>query len=298
MTLSDTIGNSIGRARDAVARLLIFVGATPNRITVLGFAVTLAAAVLLAAGAGEYHGADGHPRGTHYLIAAGCLLVLAGFLDMLDGAVARIGRMSTPFGAFLDSTLDRFSDIALMLGVAAYYSRHHNVTFTLLAMIAMANALLISYARAKAESLDIPCKVGYWERGERFAALMIACFCHGMPAVLWQLALLPGLTALHRLLHTYWELSARPAEPREDDETAPAAPPIASGDSPAVYDQTARSQSRPLSPLAKLLFFDYRRGSIPYDFITAANIAFILFAPVTDNHDILGDGIRSVVGDV
>jgi CDP-diacylglycerol--glycerol-3-phosphate 3-phosphatidyltransferase len=267
VTFANVIGSNIAWARDHVARFLLWCGLTPNRVTVLGFLVTLGAAGLLALGAGERHGAAGDPRGTHWLITAGCLMFLAGAFDMLDGALARVGQKSTLFGGFLDSTLDRFSDIALFLGCAAYYSAHSNVTYNLLAVMAMANALLISYARARAESLGVPCKVGYWERGERFVALMLGCFFHGVPAALWQLGILPLFTAVHRLLHTYRALAGGP-----------------------------EAADRPWPLPVKVLFFDFRRGGVMYDLITASNIAFILFAPITDNHDIIGDLIRSVVG--
>ena len=101
-------------------------------------------------------------------------LLLCGAADMLDGAMARLGNKVTRFGAFLDSTVDRYCDVLLFLGIGIYYARQGNVTYQVLAMVGMANALLISYTKARSEDFIPSCRVGYWERGERSAALLIA----------------------------------------------------------------------------------------------------------------------------
>ena len=100
------------------------------------------------------------------------MLFLAGFLDMADGQVARrVGRV-TAFGAFLDSTLDRYSDLALYMGLVVYYTLIGRTFYMALAAVAMASSFMVSYSRARAESLIPSCKVGFMERPERLVLLI------------------------------------------------------------------------------------------------------------------------------
>jgi len=252
---SRAIGGGFIAARDRIARALIGLGATPNTVTTVGCLATAGAAVLFFYGGGFTHAALRDSGAPPYLVYAGVLLFIAGACDMLDGAVARIGRLGTPFGGFFDSTLDRLSDFLIYIGLIGHFAWTGNLTYTILSAAAMANAFLISYTKSRAETLIPDCSVGYWFRGERSAAVFIACLAGHLPAVLWQQAILPFFTVLRRMVWTHQVLSAQSA-----GRPAPAA-----GPSPGVAGL--------LRP------WRFPRGSIPYDLVTAANIAFILLAP-------------------
>jgi len=198
---------TISAARDAIARLLVRLGVTPNALTLTGMVLTAAAGVCYALGAGGRYAnpfGGGDDWANMYLLWAGLLMLAASACDMLDGAVARIGKKHTRFGAFLDSTLDRYSDFAVYAGIAVHYAlcKPGNVTFVLLSMLALVNSFMISYTRARAEDLIDTCTVGYWQRGERSAAILIATFAFNIPALVVQQALLGLLTVLRRISYT------------------------------------------------------------------------------------------------
>ncbi len=143
------IGEGGGWLLRHVVSGLAATGITPNMFTFLGLAVNSWAAVLFAMGRFRQ---------------AAAVLFLAGFLDMADGQVARrVGRV-TAFGAFLDSTLDRYSDLALYMGLVVYYTLIGRSFYMALAAVAMASSFMVSYSRARAESLIPLCKVGFLER--------------------------------------------------------------------------------------------------------------------------------------
>ena len=193
------------------------------------------------------------------------MLILALACDMLDGAVARIGGKSTVFGGFLDSTLDRFSDFAVFAGIAIGYASlaPANITFVLLAMLSFFNSFMISYTKARAEDIIESCPVGYWQRGERSAAVLIATFANNLPALLIQQAILPMFTVLRRMLYTKAITEGRQVE----------------------------TDPRKGGLWLKLLLWYWRRMSLPYDFVTGVNIAWLIFAPIP-TMDMLGDLIR------
>ena len=261
------IGRSVAAARDALARGLVGAGVSPNTLTLAGMVSTLAAGLCLALGAGAAPAWELDPRPLQayhpnaYLLLAGLLLLLCSAGDMLDGAVARIGGKSTTFGAFLDSTLDRLSDFAIYLGIAFYFALRGNLTYTLLPFLALFAAMMISYTRARAEDLIRFCTVGYWQRGERMVAVMLAAFAHNVPALLWQQALLPLLTVWARIDYTRRVATGKAAlrDPR---------------DSPRLRD--------------RLRLWKYPRGTLQYDVVTAVNIAFVLFARIDPTADPLG----------
>ena len=265
--IGKAIGFGFATARDAVARVLVACGVSPNMLTLAGMAVTAAAAVCYALGAGKPFAWSLRPAAdaNAYLLCAGALLIGASACDMLDGAVARIGHKASRFGAFLDSTLDRYSDFAVYAGIAVHYAWQSpaNVTFVLGAMLAFFNAFMISYARARAEDLIDSCSVGYWQRGERSAAILIGTFAFNAPAMVLQQAILPALTVLRRITHTRTVLAGRPPQP-----TPPAGP-----------------------WHMKIRLWRWRRMSIPYDVITALNIAWLILAPLTPY-----DPIRQLIG--
>lgn len=263
------IGFGFSTARDFVARGLIYVGVTPNSLSLLGVLFTIGAGVCYAFGAGTDSLAwsldvrPGWPGAFPFLAA--WLLIGASACDMLDGAVARIAKKTTRFGGFLDSTLDRVSDFAVFAGIVIYYARQStpNLTFVLAGMLAFFNAFMISYTRARAEDLIDSCRVGYWQRGERSAAILIASFSYNMPALLVQQALLPMLTVWRRLRYTWLVIEDRP--PVEDIRSAPLH--------------------------VRIRLWRWPRMTVPYDIVTGLNIAWLIFAPIGNI-----DPLRSLLG--
>jgi phosphatidylglycerophosphate synthase len=189
-----------------------------------------------------------------YLLLAGGLLVLACLCDALDGAVARLGNQRSRFGAFLDSTVDRFSDFAVFGGIAAAYAlaRPANATFVLLSMLAFFNAFMISYTRARAEDLIESCTVGFWQRGERMAAILIATFAYNIPALVLQQATLAMTTVIRRIRHTKAVIEGR--DPHADPRQGGLA--------------------------MKIRFWRWPRKTLPYDLTCAVNVAWLIFARI------------------
>ncbi len=255
-----SIGRAVGRARDRVALGLIRCGATPNRITIVGFLLTCGAAYCLMHGASHqvWYLHTGPGPVSAWPALAALLLFLAGACDMLDGAIARVGRMGTRAGAVLDSSVDRFSDMAIYIGCFLHFALlpAPSLTYQLLALVALCNGVLISYIKARAEDIIPDCSVGYWLRGERFAAILIGCACGHVPAVLWQMAIGCLFTVWRRLSYAYAAVAAlesgRPAPPR--------------GPVPGWR--------------GRLQLWRRPRGSIAYDLVTGANIAYIVVGPV------------------
>jgi CDP-diacylglycerol--glycerol-3-phosphate 3-phosphatidyltransferase len=176
-----------------IVRGLAATGLHPNFLTLLGLVVTIWAAALFAAG--EFRWAAG-------------VVFLAGFLDMADGPVARKqGRVSI-FGAFFDSVVDRYSDMILYMGLLVYYAMIGRFFYVVLAAVAMAGSFMVSYARARAESLIPACKVGFMERPERLVLLIIGGAFNRMAPVLWLIAVLSTVTVIHRIIYTWQETTA------------------------------------------------------------------------------------------
>lgn len=187
------IGEGAGWLLRHVVSGLAATGITPNMFTFFGLAVNGWAAVLFAMGRFRQ---------------AAAALFLAGFLDMADGQVARrVGRV-TAFGAFLDSTLDRYSDLALYMGLVVYYTLISRPFYVALAAVAMASSFMVSYSRARAESIIPSCKVGFMERPERLVLLIIGGAFQRMAPVLWVIATLSTMTVIHRVVYTWRELRA------------------------------------------------------------------------------------------
>ncbi len=254
------IGGAFVRARDRVARRLIALGLTPNHVTLIGFGVTVGAAYCLARGASQqvpYFRFHAGPVGWWPALAA-VFLILAGACDMLDGAVARVGKLGTRAGGVLDSSVDRFSDMALYLGCFLHFATitPANLTYQVLAVLALCCGVLISYVKARTENMIADCSVGYWLRGERFAAVLIGCIFGHMPAVLWQMSISCFFTVWRRMSYAYCAVSAA------DSGRTP--PPR--GPAPAWY--------------GALQLWRRPRGSLGYDVVTGTHIAYIIFAPL------------------
>jgi len=168
-------------------------GINPNLVTFFGLLVNLWAAVMFATGRFR---------------AGAAIIFLAAFLDMLDGQVARRENRVTAFGAFFDSTLDRYSDMALYMGLLVYYAVAGRSSYVVLAAVATAGSVMVSYSRARAESLIPTCKVGFMERPERLVVLMLGGFLGHMAPALWVISVVSTITVIHRIIYTWQETKA------------------------------------------------------------------------------------------
>jgi CDP-diacylglycerol--glycerol-3-phosphate 3-phosphatidyltransferase len=178
---------------DKIVAAIAATGINPNALTFFGLVVNFWAAVLFATGRFR---------------TGAAVIFLAGFLDMLDGQVARREGRVTPFGAFFDSTLDRYSDMALYMGLLVYYAVIGRSSYVILAAVATAGSVMVSYARARAESLIPLCKVGFMERPERMVLLIIGGAFNRMAPVLWVIAVVSTITVIHRITFTWQEIRA------------------------------------------------------------------------------------------
>ncbi|MEW5745673.1 MAG: CDP-alcohol phosphatidyltransferase family protein [Nitrospirota bacterium] len=182
------IGAKLGHFLDRpLAPLAKRISVSPNALSILGFLITAVAALLI----------------PFDIRLGGLLILLGGFFDMLDGIVARTNGKKTVYGAFLDSTLDRYSDALLFLAVAWYFFDRGHPTGMLLTGGALAGALLISYVRARAEALGIDCQVGLMERPERIVLLAAGCILGGLLYLMILLFLLSHITVIQRIAYVY-----------------------------------------------------------------------------------------------
>ena len=137
-------------------------------------------------------------------------MICANIFDFIDGKVAFITGTQSEFGAFWDSTLDRFSDLALFTGLIWLYSKLGRTDYVLITTLTLIFAIMTSYARARAECLIEKCKVGFMERPERIVLFMIGAFTNRMAAVLWVILVLSVLSVANRIHYTYLALNKRP----------------------------------------------------------------------------------------
>lgn len=200
----DSIGRGAKRIIDAMVRWLAYGGVNPNVLTVIGVSINVACGLLFGLG---------------YFFWAGVVLIVANLFDMLDGNVARLSGRVTRFGGFLDSSLDRLSDMVAFVGLMVFYARDtqfHSTLNVFLAGAALMGSVMVSYASARAESLIPKCDVGFLRRPERVVLLIIGALTthpqsshfllNRMPAVLWILAIGSYWTFAHRMWHTWREV--------------------------------------------------------------------------------------------
>jgi CDP-diacylglycerol---glycerol-3-phosphate 3-phosphatidyltransferase len=200
---SDAIGRGGKFILDRIVGVLSRKQINPNYITFLGVVISFWAAWEF----GKYGD----------LFTGALVIILAGLFDMLDGAVARVSRTETQYGAFFDSVIDRYSDVIILQGLMVYYARKQMLGYVVLVGIVFLGAVMTSYARARAESLIPSCKIGFMERPERIVLLIIGGLSNRMEAVLWILAVLGNWTVFDRIYFTWKELPNR----RKDGSNCP-----------------------------------------------------------------------------
>jgi CDP-diacylglycerol--glycerol-3-phosphate 3-phosphatidyltransferase len=215
--VGEFIGQVSQRILDGLVHQLARLNPNPNLLSVIGLGINIFAAVLY--GLGRF-------------FSAGLVMIFANIFDMLDGRVARLTGRVTKFGAFLDSSLDRLSDMVVFLGIIIFYSRdteYHSTLYAALTGAALIGSVMVSYTSARAESLIPKCDVGFLRRPERVVLLILGSLGNKMPATIWLLFVLSYWTFAHRLYHT-WRLTreasgdAKPesspqpeaSEPRQD----------------------------------------------------------------------------------
>jgi len=206
MTFTRAIGIGAGKILFWIVRALALSKIHPNLLTFFGLLINIYAAFLLGRGQFFY---------------AGLVIIGAGLFDMVDGRVARETRQVTRFGAFFDSVVDRYSDLALLMGLLVYYANINRNFYVVLTAVVMTATVMISYTRARAENVIPTCKVGFLERPERVVLLIIGSLFDRMAAVLWVIAVLGNITVIHRMWHV-WEVTRQmdsaspPPQPSEE----------------------------------------------------------------------------------
>ena len=181
-----------------VVRLLAKTPIAPNAVSWFGFLLTAGAAALII---------------TEHLFAAGFVVLIAGFFDILDGALARGTNRTTQFGAVLDSTLDRLAEAVVLLGILVLYAREQSAVGILVAGLALLASPLVSYIRAKAESLGLECQVGLFTRTERVVVLALGLLLsqidYALIAALAIIVVFSLITVTQRLLYV-WRQTKKP----------------------------------------------------------------------------------------
>jgi CDP-diacylglycerol---glycerol-3-phosphate 3-phosphatidyltransferase len=197
-TFTSTLGAILSPVMDALVRALVRF--SPDVLTITGLALNG-----VACGMFSLAGGLGFVNPTMLRLGGGVAL-LAAIFDMLDGRVARLRGRETKFGAYLDSTMDRYSDMLLYMGLLILYARLERNGLMVLVWVAAFGGFMTSYARARAESLIPRCPVGLMERPERVVLIIAGALLNHMVAVLWVIAVLSNVTAIQRIVYTYVEL--------------------------------------------------------------------------------------------
>src|SRR5918999_1534617 len=195
MTVTGAIGAVFMYPLRAIINASVALGIHPNVLTLIGVLINVLAGFALA---------------LDMFITAGVIMIVANIFDFIDGKVAHITGTQSRFGAFWDSTLDRFSDLALFTGLIWLYAELGRNGYVLIATLALIFSIMTSYARARAESLIDKCKVGFMERPERIVLFMIGAFTDRMAGVLWVILSLSVLAVANRIYYTYLALNQLP----------------------------------------------------------------------------------------
>ena len=246
MTFTGAIGAVAMFPLRAIINTCVALGIHPNVLTFVGVLINVYAAIELARGR---------------FVLAGVIMVVANIFDFIDGKVAQASGTISRFGGFWDSVIDRFSDLALFIGLIYLYSYQRRTDYVMIAALALTFSIMTSYTRARAESIIAKCKVGFMERPERIVLFMIGAFSNRMAAALWVMFVLSVLTVADRIYFTWRELNA--------------------ADRPA--GAKARGGINPLTIPARMiwnaLFWTHERATWQYDVMVTAILAFVWLTP-------------------
>jgi len=188
MGFTHKIGSAGNYMLGLLIKLLIGARVHPNLLTCIGLGINGVAAWLFA-------------RGEFF--SAGIVVVIGAVFDLIDGPVARQSNQVTRFGGFLDSVLDRYSDLILLMGLLVYYASVNRFFYIILTAVVMTGSVLTSYVRARSENTIVSCKVGFLERPERIVLIIIGALTNRIAPVLWVIAVLSNITVAHRIAHTW-----------------------------------------------------------------------------------------------
>jgi CDP-diacylglycerol---glycerol-3-phosphate 3-phosphatidyltransferase len=189
--LTDFLRKLFGTLLNSIAGLLISIGLSADLVTILGVLGNFLAAWFIARG---------------NLFTGGLLVLGFGLFDALDGSMARLGGGETKFGAFLDSVLDRYSELAIFLGILVFSIKNSDPTSCFLVFLAAAGSVLVSYIRARAQSLGIDTKIGILTRVERYLVIVPSLLISRPDLGLWIIAILGNFTAFQRIWHVRQQL--------------------------------------------------------------------------------------------
>jgi len=249
MTITGAIGAICMFPLRAIIAASVALGIHPNVLTLIGVLINVVAAWALA---------------IDRFVLAGVIMIVANIFDFIDGKVAHRLQLQSQFGAFWDSTLDRFSDLALLTGLIFLYSKLDRSDYVMIAALTLIFSIMTSYARARAESLVERCKVGFMERPERIVLFMIGAVTNRMAGVLWVIFTLSILAVANRIYYTYLALNKLPMP----------------------------SRSGVAGVFNRALFWTDERATLPYDLWVIAILAFVWLTPP----DWLGDPTASGPG--
>src|ERR1700726_2078310 len=192
---TSAFGRACGVLLDTIVRWLALSRINPNVLTFMGLVVNTWAAILF--------GSANASNQRRMFFYAGLVIIFSGFFDLVDGRVARASNRVSRFGAFFDSVVDRYSDASQFLGLLVFYARGDRFFYVVLAAVVMISAIMVSYSRARAESLIGSCRVGFMERPERLVLVIIGALFNVMAPVLWVIAVLSTITVIHRIQYTW-----------------------------------------------------------------------------------------------
>jgi CDP-diacylglycerol--glycerol-3-phosphate 3-phosphatidyltransferase len=238
LTVTGAIGAVCMFPLRAIIDLCVALRIHPNTLTLIGVIVNVGAAWAL--GFGRFR-------------LAFVIMLVANIFDFIDGKVAHRLQLQSAFGAFWDSTLDRFSDLALLTGLIFLYSKLGRSDYVMVAALTLIFSIMTSYARARAESLVEKCKVGFMERPERIVLFMIGAATNRMAAVLWVVLMLSILAVADRIYYTYLALNKLPLPSRAG---------VA-----GIFNRA--------------FFWTDERATLPYDLWVIAILAFVWLTPPT-----------------
>ena len=253
MTFTGTIGTVCMFPLRAIIKLSVVLGISPNTLTLIGVLINCAAGWALA---------------NNRFVLAGVIMICANIFDFIDGKVAFITGQQSEFGAFWDSTLDRFSDLALFTGLIWLYAKLGREDYVLITTLTLIFATMTSYTRARAECLVDKCKVGFMERPERIVLFMIGAFTNRMAAVLWVILVLSIVTVANRIHYTYLALSKKPM-------------PSGTGLNGVLW---------------RAFFWRDERTTIPYDLWVIAILSFVWITPSAWVGDPVAGGQHGFIG--
>ena len=200
MTWTSAFGRACGWLLQKIVNGLALTKISPNALTFIGLIINVVAACFF--GFARVNNAN------RMFVIAGLIIIGAGIFDMVDGRVARQTNQVSVFGAFFDSVIDRYSDVAIFFGLLVFYARGNRLFYVGLVAFVMTACVMVSYTRARAEALIGTCKVGFMERPERIVCVILGALFNRwgvMAPALWVLAFFSTLAVVHRIRFTYLE---------------------------------------------------------------------------------------------